>query len=396
MSQLWLPTELWIKISTDNPLGLGERRSLVLVNKHFYEIFTPLLYSDLTFRLYISKFAKMAASHTSACYLTHLNDRLGTSDKFRSYVRNCRFILLNDCRVTEKSKLGSAFMYPLLEGIFEALANCPNLITVYLHGMKVSSHWIYRLAFSAQSIQLERCDILDAQPLPGPFTLKSLNIESSVLSALKDLVFSPSIEELQLSEFPSSLPHSRLIQGSLFGSLRRLHLEGFHDTDINALRYSHNLVDFTFDYVYRNETYSPEWKQLLPKLEKVTAYEQLIPLLITGRNITSIKVIYMSDYANLERWFGSNVAIRHIEAGAGIDVSDLVAYLAASNPEVETLSLLPLISMVTFSIFAIYTLTPNSLIGKSRVVYQATQTDEEFAQLLRDISIRPQRSPKRG
>jgi hypothetical protein len=118
MTVLRFPPELWLHIASEGGLQRPEYRALVLVNKHFFNTFTHMLYSDLVISFphplnFPPIYNSASAFAMGGPRLEMLLDRLQSNEALRNYVRTCRidFLQYSSAQIYRDIVSGHAGMY---------------------------------------------------------------------------------------------------------------------------------------------------------------------------------------------------------------------------------------------------------------------------------------------
>lgn len=353
----FLPPELWISVALDPYLTQADHRSLVLVNSYFYDIFTPILYSNIQLSIdddMYNNAQRHRSSDTSNICATSLPiqgllARLDIDEELRSYIRHFRITKLQEWEYRRSWKAGHPDEPNLMGSVLSMLAQCPNLQTLHLTRIQTSTPHIYQLITrpgSTLSLKLHACIISGEPKMGATYNVDSLDCTGWNIRALYPVIFGDCLTRLSITgdtygwlaqSLEGLQPASQLL------SLKVLHIKILSDDIIRFFNFTPNVTELQIKDIARDLSPSSSWSSILPNLSSFQGPSRLIPRLLPGRNVTDLSSWHrdwnnMIALPHLGNHFGSKVPVLAVKWSHSFSLTEFLDYLYERNPEVEELS----------------------------------------------------------
>ncbi|KAG8828458.1 hypothetical protein FRC18_009769 [Serendipita sp. 400] len=358
-----LPPELWLHVA--DYLTRADFRSLIPVNRTFFDLFTPSLYSDIII-------AGTGRGQILKPKASRLLEMLEKTSRLRGYVRRCMIMNLRQNRKLTSSEPTNPQVLVFAETvkeIFILVGKFPSLELVTLQRSDVPFEWIFYICSQPNislGIVISLCSVYGPVELPSDrsFNLTSLSI---LTSAIRDCMpamihmirLSSSLRELRLDttwtlqdlfkkhvDNPGiSLPKLEILK---IYRINLDHLEFFRSTP--------NLVELRFKMGIKPELgSSPIPVNLLPKLRRFSGHTPSFKAFITGRPVTDIETADTTGPSSMSSLgtddniafedfspnFGSSVDILSLKWRNCTRNQALLQYVSEQCPKIQHLDLTP-------------------------------------------------------
>jgi hypothetical protein len=338
-------------IASEGGLQRPEYRALVLVNKHFFNTFTHMLYSDLIISFprplnFPPIYDSASTFAMGGPQLEMLLDRLQSNQALRNYVRTCRieYLQYSPAQLYRDKIAGHAGMYDTFGDavIMSLLGTLPRLLHVTFSSTEIYCRWLLHLATrpSLISITIESSSISGEGTLQEPVTITSFTSSIWDYKGPFEIPLSRTLQHLYLpSTSMTTIAQGHQEQGKpLLPNLKTLHIQNLVESGFDVLKCMPNLEDFRIVLPsFISESLSRDWTSILPRLAKFEGPCSLIPHFVTRRSVVSLYTtgagLAGPVLANLQ--FGSKVPVRFVNWACCHNILGLIKYLVESNPLVE-------------------------------------------------------------
>lgn len=347
-----LPTELLATIGGEKALDTKDHHSLVLVNRRFRDIFTPVLYSSLQF-LIGDPNLPLTSSSSSIFELVgrplrQLLQLLDCSSKHRHFVSVVDF----KRPITGKDPWEDAKSDPLgslTEHIMALIARFPSLKTLHLLGHHLHADRIIRILSQASSLSelnITQCQVTGEPTVDCSFALNILHLNSSA-QVLAPFVIGRHLRHLKVNVSLNRLKDASASYELPLSSLKSLSFNTFTGHALDFFQHTPNLsklVVTSISHVYDDGIRPPNWTNMLSQLEHYRGPAVLIPLFVSGRPVTSIRCYEIREkrkaaelLSSLGPSFSSRAAMRIVEWSC-YRIWDLLLYVVKDSSQLQILN----------------------------------------------------------
>ncbi|KAG8754374.1 hypothetical protein FRC14_005151 [Serendipita sp. 396] len=340
-----LPPELWLHVA--DYLTQADFRSLVPVNRTFFDLFTPSLYSDIiidgTGYAFMSSTGYTSRDQVLKPKARRLLETLEKTSRLRGYVRRCMIknVKQNKPPFSPEPTNPQVLVFAeTVKEIFILVGRLPSLELVTLERFDIPFEWIFYICSQPNislGIAISFCLVYGPVELPSDrsFNLTSLSILASnigdCMPAMIHMIrLSSSLRELRLDTSWTLQDLFKKHVDSPGISLPKLEILKIYRINLDHLEFfrsTPNLVDLRFKMWIKSELgSSPIPVNLLPKLRRFCGHTPLFKAFITGRPVTDIETADTTgSFSRLFLGADDNIAFEDFSPnfGSSVDILSL-------------------------------------------------------------------------